>query len=412
MSALRPIALCASLLVGACSYDLTVLEGRRTDAGRMDVASPDVAAPDVAEPEVTPADVAPDRPPPVDTGPARMPMNGTCNVMGVTPVPLAMGTPGVTVNGNVLTLEGTTVNGGPNVPGCEQMKATPMSTRVYRYTVRTGPRLVATTNTGLCAMAGGVSDTILGAYFNCTATGLVPGPRSCVDDDRINVCERAAEPCASNLALGCGNKFSTLELSALVPGDVVYLAVSSYPEPMARQGTFRLSVAENGLSPIAPAEADMRANRCACPPSTGAVARPVEFPRANAANQLAGANRFVAARLPIPLSRMWGVSGSLRLSRFNVSTSGACAITGGATAALDLTVGLSVVASVTLGVYVGDAGTVNIPYTSFAPIMFEQGSMQSFQYRIRNVQPANADCITLDVDTSSTDNTLTLYGAP
>jgi hypothetical protein len=413
-----PLAPLAAALCAACSYDLDVLRGRDggTDVPRTDVAT-DLpraeAAVDVATdlPRAEAAvDVATDLPPTRDAS------VGTC--MGRTPINLAPETPGVINVGEVLTIEGSTVGGEATISNCGSTTPAPMSTRVYRYRVRNGPRLVATTNTGLC---GAAHDTILAAYFNCDGTGLVPGPRSCVDDDAVNVCEGMAT-CASDTSRGCGTVFSTLELSGLAPGDVVYLAVSSYPTmgPMMppQRGPFRLSVAENGLSPAPPPPPSLTppaANRCVCPPSTTPPAmwarRTVEFPRSpSATNQLMTSTRSVFANLPVGLAQVWGVSGKLQLSAFNVSTAGTCATSGGATAALDVIVGgTAVVASVTLGVYVGQASTVTIPLTTFAPLPFSAGST-NFTYRLRNVQPADANCVSVNIDLNAA-NELTLYGA-
>ncbi len=199
-------------------------------------------------------------------------------------------------------------------------------------------------------------------------------------------------------------------------GDVVYLAVSSYlAMGGSSQGPFRLSVAENGLPPAAP-PADRTltvANRCACPPATPLAAwasRSIDFPRTGAVDQLAGSARSVFAALPTGLSQVWGVSGSLRLSAFSVSTAGACAVSGGPWAALDVIVGTAVVASVSLGAFVGRAGAVAIPFTSFAPIPLAPGATPTLQYRVRDVEPASASCVSLRVDLGAP-NTLTLYGA-
>ncbi|MFO0609259.1 MAG: hypothetical protein U0324_39205 [Polyangiales bacterium] len=408
------LAPAAALLCAACSYDLDVLRGRDAgaDARRPD-ASGDVAAPDVA-PDAPADRPAPDVAPP-DVAPPRDASMGTC--MGHDAVLLSGATPGVVSADGVLTVTGTTVGGEAAIAGCHEAASTTMSTRVYRYVVQSGPRLVATTNTGLCgAGMAAAHDTILGAYLNCNANGLVPGPRSCVDDDDTNVC-LGMSACATNTELGCNIAFSTLELSGLARGDVVYLAVSSYPMAgLQSRGPFRLSVAENGLPPAAPPTTGtpVAANRCMCPSSTMPPAmwatRAVEFPRGAVQNQLGADSRSIFATRPVGLTQVWGLSGVLRLSQFNVSTAGPCGVSGGALAALDVIVGTVVVASVTLGVYVGEPGTVTIPFTTFTPITFAAGAEPLFQYRIRNVQPATATCVTLNVDTAAP-NTLTLYGA-
>lgn len=412
-----PLALVAALPLAACSYDLDVLRGR--DAG-VDVRRMDAPVVDMPAPDAPPMDIAPDRAPDlpaVDAPPPRDASAGAC--MGRTAIPLVAGMGGAVGANGVVTVEGNTTGGEATVPGCEDTAATPMSTRVYRYVVQTGPRLVATTNTGLCGMGTAAAhDTILGAYFTCAAGGLVPGPRSCVDDDRANVCA-GMTGCADNNGLGCGTVFSTLELSGLVRGDVVYLAVSSFPAMGAPpRGPFRLSVAENGLSPAAPPTmgTPLVTNRCACPSTTAPLAmwatREIEFPRAGATNQLGTQQRSVYTNLPVGLRQVWGLSGTFRLSSFNVATANPCGVSGGAQATLDITIGTSIVASLSLGVYVGEAGTVTIPFTTFAPVSFntDAGAGPTFQYRIRNVQPADTSCVAVDIDLNAP-NTLTLYGA-
>lgn len=406
----------AALGVAACSYDLDLLRGRDggADVARVDVPVAEMPTIDAAPP---PDRVAPDVP--VDVRPARDASMGAC--MSHTPVNLAMGTAGVVTSSGVATVEGNTNGGGATIVECTNPSTTTLAntTRVYRYVVQTGPRLVATTNTGLCTSgAAGYHDTVLAAYFNCAPGGQVSTGRSCNDDDSENLCE-GMTTCSSNTNLGCGTTFSTLELSSLVPGDVIYFAVSSLNYMTATAGTFRLSVAENGLSPAAPPVSGgdagaPAANRCVCPPATTPfpmwASRPIDFPRATDQNQLMSASRSVFSNRAVGLSQVWGLSGSLRLSVFNVATMDPCSVSGGAKAALDITVGAAVVASFSLGAYVGQASTIAIPFTSFSPIPFAAGAATTIQYRIRNVDPAEAACVTVNIDLNAP-NTLTLYGA-
>lgn len=415
---------CAPVLLlvftaAACRYDLDLLRGR--DAG-PDARPPDGTPPDATAPDLFVMDVRADRPPSdatmIDAAPSRDASMGAC--MGRDVIPLAPDAPGVLASNGVLTVQGNTTGGEATIPGCLEPRTIPSSTRVYRYVVQTGPRVVATTNTGLCGMAAtGAHDTILSAFFNCSASGLVPDSRSCNDDDEVNVCD-GMTACSDNTSLGCGIKFSTLELSRLLPGDVVYFAVSSYMDSPILRGPFRLSVAENGLSPAAPPTRStdgspqvLPTDRCACSPSTppfeGWASSQIRFPNTTDSNQLMGTARIVVGQRPIEFSRVWGLSASFRLSAFNVSTTGDCAVSGGAKAALDVILGTRVVASVSLGIYVGAAGTVTIPFTSFAPISFTPGSTPQIQYQLRNVQPADTTCVTLNIDTNAP-NTLTLYG--
>ncbi len=402
----------ATLQVAACSYDLDVLRGRDggVDAPRVDMPVAEMPTLDMPSPDRVVPDV-----PMADVRPARDASMGAC--MGHNPVNLAMGTPGVVVANGVTTLEGNTMGGGATIAECTNPATTtlPNTTRVYRYVVQTGPRLVATTNTGLCTSASaGYHDTVLAAYFNCAAGGQVSTGRSCVDDDSANVCE-GMMACGSNTGLGCGTTFSTLELSSLVPGDVIYFAVSSLNYMASVPGPFRLSVAENGLSPAAPPTGmSAAANRCLCPPTTTAfpmwASRTIDFPRNNDQNQLAAPSRSVFANRTVGLSQVWGLSGTLRLSAFNVATMDPCSVSGGAKAALDITVGTAVVASFALSAYVGQASTIAIPFTSFTPLPFTMGAAPTIQYRIRNVEPADASCVTINIDVNAP-NTLTLYGA-
>lgn len=421
---LLSIALSASL--GACSYDLDALRGRdggRVDA-RVDVGSDAAVTPDRVAPDVT-SDVAADVT--ADVGPTRtMPMTGACN--GAMPAMLTAGMSGAVGAPGSVTLEANTMGGGsapmpPTQCGNNGMTvATGGSTRVYRYVMQSGTRLLATTNTGLCGTtsADGGHDTILAAYFSCGPNEFVSATGSCSDDDGNTVC---AGSCATNNQFGCGGEFSTLRLGRLIPGDVVYLAVSSFNvggrDPTGR---FRLSVVENGLAPTTPPTVDPDAgtvsrppvDHCTCPPALStATAAMVDFPNGDDAprNQLRGSSRSIFGPHPVSLRRLWGVSATLRLTQYDVNVTGNCANSdpSRSRAALDLIVGTSIVASVALDAYVGGPGVVRIPLITFAPIMLS--GTPTFEYHLRNVDPADTNCVTLDVDPRSTDNIVTLYGA-
>jgi len=402
----------AALGVAACSYDLDLLRGRDggVDVPRVDTPVAEMPTIDMTPP---PDRVAPDVT--ADVRPARDASTGACT--GHTPVNLAMGTAGVVSTGGVTTVEGNTSGGGATIVECTNPTTTTLAntTRVYRYVVQSGPRIVATTNTGLCTSgAAGYHDTVLAAYFNCAPGGQVSGARGCNDDDSANLCE-GMTTCNSNTNVGCGTTFSSLELSGLVPGDVIYFAVSSLNYMTATSGPFRLSVAENGLSPAAPPTGmPAAANRCVCPPPTTPfpmwASRAIDFPRATDQNQLMSASRSVFGNRTVGLGQVWGLSGSLRLSAFNVTTMEPCSVSGGAKAALDITVGAAVVASFSLSAYVGQASTIAIPFTSFSPLPFAAGAAPTIQYHIRNVEPAEAACVTINIDLAAP-NSLTLYGA-
>lgn len=391
-----------ALSAGACSYDLDLLRGRPVDGG-PDVAPPPdmpVVEPDRVQPDAAPeaaVDVAPDVP-------ARMPMTGACALPGLQTVTASP--TGVTV------VEGDTAMGSTNtvVPMCTEGVA-PSSARAYRYTVQSGTRLVATTNTGLC----NAHDTVLAAYFSCAgSTGQAASGQSCNDDDMQNLCGACTGD--GGVGGGCGRTNSTVELTGLVPGDVVYFVVNSYsPMGSSMRGRYRLAIAENGLTPV-PAGATtapiMSANRCACPTGTPMTGE-VSFPRTGDVNQLGAMARSIFGRRDLPFRNVTGVSARLALSRFNLDTTGPCAVPGGAKAALDLLVGTTVVASAALGLSVNGSGAapVTIPLTTFAPVSFGTPMGVQLQYQVRNIEPADRACVTVDVDLASALNTVTLLGS-
>ena len=390
------LGLAAQLSLG-CSYDLDVLKGRGLDAS-VDRAVP-VDIPAVDRPAT---DVAPDVVAPTDAG-VRDASNGTCTLPGVTVVDAPASVNGVTV------IDGNTNGGAPTpamIPPCEGTSISPNSTRVYRYVVQSGPRVLATTNTALC----GAHDTVLAAYFDCAGTGRAVGAAYCNDDDRVNLCNNC-DPDAG-LGTACSTVNSTVDIAGLVPRDVIYFVVASYNNSNAR-GTFRLAIAENGLAPLAspvggPGD-PTAANRCACPPTTAPTSGELAFPRMSDTNRFATTARDVLGGRDLPFSRITGVSARLRLARYNVDTTGPCAVSGGARAALDLLVGNTIVATGSLGIGAGSAGSITIPFTTFAPVVFGATTNIPLTYRLRNVEPAGSPCVSLDVDVSAP-NTVTLYG--
>lgn len=393
---MRPAALLALLaLPSACSYDLDVLKGRRVDGG-FDAAvdTPTDTVVDRAQPDVV-ADVPRDMPA-TDVGPSRDASVGACNIPGVTVMNAPAPTNGVTV------ITGDTSGGGTTTLSLCQSMISANSTRVYRYEVQAGPRLLATTNTGLC----GGHDTVLAAFFSCEGMGRAVGSANCNDDDMVNLCGACSD---AGVGGGCGAENSTLDLSGLVAHDVIYFTVASYGSMHA---PFRLAIAENGLAPQpAPTgiAGETPANRCACPPATGVMTGEIPFPRTGDTNQFSTASRQVLGGRDLPFTRVTGVSARLALSRYNVDTSGPCAVTDGARAALDLLVNNTVVATGKLGIGSGSGGFITIPLTTFAPVVIPMPTGIPLTYRLRNVEPAGVACVSLDVDLTAS-NIVTLYG--
>lgn len=381
-------------LSAACSYDLDVLKGRRFEPIDASVdtllsdASVDRAQPDTATD--TPLGVT-------DAGPSRDASTGMCVLSGVTPVEISPSPSGVTV-----ITESTAGGTSALIPSCQSSIAM-NSTRVFRYEVQSGPHLLMTTNTGFC----GGRDTVLAAYFSCDSGGGHPtGDVNCNDDDAVDLCARCVD---AGVLAGCGLTNSTLDLSGLVPHDIVYIAVSSYRE--SAPGPFRMAIAENGLAPQVPPatmSGQTSANRCACPPSGTPMLGDIPFPRADDNNHLATSHSIFGAH-DLPFTHVTGVSARLALTRYNVDTSGPCAVSNGALAAIDLLIGNTVVATGRLGIGSGAGGFVTIPFTSFAPVVFTLTAGIPITYQLRNIEPEGVACVTLDVDLSAP-NTVTLYG--
>ena len=384
-------------LSAACSYDLDVLKGRRVDGG-LD-ASVDTPVIDSST-DRAPTDVATDiaRDVIADAGPSRDASMGTCTAATATPTAVTASPSGVTV------ISASTSGGGSAPePSCPTSVVS-NSTRVYRYEVQSGPRLVVTTNTSLC----GGHDTILAAYFACDTGGSRPvgsAMTSCNDDDNVNLCVGCT---SAGVDAGCGNENSTLDLSGLVPHDVVYLTVSSF----GSTGSFRMAIAENGLVPQVPPAASTGqspANRCMCPPSGAPMTSDLPFPRMGDINQLGTTSRSIFGARTLPFTRVTGVSARLAFTRYSVDTSGSCAVGTGALAALDLLIGNTVVATGRLSVGSGAGGFVTIPLTSFALVVFTSTTGIPITYQIRNVDPTDVSCVSLEVDLNAP-NTVTLYG--
>ncbi len=234
---MRPAALLALLtLPSACSYDLDVLKGRRVDGG-FDAAvdTPADTVVDRAQPDVT-VDVPRDMPA-TDVPPSRDASVGACNIPGVT----VMNAP-APVNG-VTVINGDTTGGGMTSLSLCQSMISPSSTRVYRYEVQAGPRVLATTNTGLCGATRHRARGLLRLRGRWAAPSA---PNSCNDDDTVNLCGACSD---AGVGGGCGAENSTLDLSGLVARDVIYFVVASYNGGTNPHGLFRLAIAENGLAP-------------------------------------------------------------------------------------------------------------------------------------------------------------------
>ncbi len=402
---MRPLAVFACVSLSACNYDLDAISKRLRDAS-ADRISVDVSTGDRPVTDVS-ADTVIDMPSTdagTDTGPARDASRGTCALSGLNVSPAPASVNGVTV------INGDTSTGSTNAlpPSC-QSAISANSTRVYRYEVQSGPRVVATTNPGLC----GGHDTILAAYFSCDspAGGRPVGMTNCNDDDNVNVCVACAD---AGVDAGCGVENSTLDLSGLVPHDIIYFVVTSYNhESTNPRGPFRLVIAENGVSPMAAPvgfTGETPANRCACPPATTPMTADVPFPRVGDSNQLSSATRLVLGARDLPFSRITGVSARLALTRYNVETARPCDVADGARAAIDLLLNTTVIASGKLGIGSGSGGFITIPFNSFAPVTFTQTAHIPLTYRIRNLEPAGSPCISLDVDLNAP-NAVTLYNS-
>ncbi len=387
---------CAAILA-ACSYDLDVLKGRRTDGGADVVdASVDRVVPDVS------VDVRPDVP--VDMGPAdagvRDASMGACALPGVTTLP-------PTAN-HVSVIEGTTVDAGTpalSLENCPQRQISSFGpSRIFRYQMQAGTRLFASTNTGLC----GSNDTILSAFLSCD-TGA--RPLACNDDDSRDLCASCVSAMRTP-AGGCGEILSTISVDNLVPGDVVYLMVSAYSAGMT--APFRLTVAENGVELPALTAVDGGLGvspQCACPTMAGtATPTTVTFPMQGDTNQLALSNRLILGSRMVP-QRVYGVSARLALSQLSVSTAGGCQIAGmTTTGAIDLSIGPTVVATIPINAATARPGFITVPYNPVA-LSFGSGStLTQFQYTVRSTTPGvPATCFDVAFNLGGS-NSVTLYG--
>jgi hypothetical protein len=394
---MRGYFLCAVLTVAACKYDLDAISPRGRDAAVDQPVMMDMVPIDAMRPDVR-----------IEVGidmPTRPPSTGAWALATLENV--MNSTNGVTV------IEGTTVGANANIPAPTCAAVTASSTRTYRYTVVAGDRLIATTNTGRC----NTHDTVLAAYFSYTGGTAVPaGFASCVDDDSQNFCT----PCAGgdggtvmNRMDGCSTVFSTVEVNNLIPGDVVYFTVGNFMgDSMTAPGAFRLSIAENGLRrrALEPTSTLTLAPHCSCtgvPPMM--TNRSLTFPNATDSGTFTSASRAIFGTRMLPYTRIYGISGKINLRSSRLSSDPMCNVPGGSPlAALDVVIGNSVVASVTLDNGVIGSPFFTIPYTPTNAGPFSSMTPTLVQLQIRPFMPAATTCFLLDVDTSA-QNAITLY---
>jgi hypothetical protein len=395
---MRGYFFCAVLTVAACRYDLDAISPRGRDAAVDQPVMMDMVRTDIVRSDVM-----------IEVGvdvPTRLPSTGAWSLASFENVPSNPN--GVTV------IEGTTEGANANLPPPPCAPITPSSMRTYRYTVRAGDQLIATTNTGRC----NTHDSVLASYFSYTGGIAVPtGFGSCVDDDSQNFCT----PCAGvdggsvmSRADGCGTVFSTIEINNLIPGDVVYFTVSNFMgESMTAPGPFRLSIAENGLRrrPLESSSTLALAPHCSCAGVPSSFRNSVlTFPTATDSGSFTSHTRAIFGTRMLTQSRIYGVSGKVNLRSARISSDMMCNVPGGSPiAALDVVIGTSVVASVTLDNTIVGSPFFTIPFIPTNAGTFSTTSPTLVQLQIRPSMPASTTCFLLDVDTSA-QNTITLYG--
>jgi hypothetical protein len=453
-TSIRPVQIfgvCLLVALTSCSYDLDAIGIRGRDAGVdratpppdlvvSDVTPPDVTVTDIAQmdmvavdviasdvqfhdvraelmPDVVSVDVQPD----VmfadvgldvvlaDTGPdvmTRPPSTGVCDLPGV--ATLAADPSGTTL------FEGNTMSASANLPlpMCQRDVAM-TSTRIYRYVVGAGNRIVATTNTSRC----GGHDTILAVYSSCSAAGVgvLADRDGCNDDDAINLCASCAAASSRGASLGCGTVFSTVTIGDLIPNDVLYFVVSSFGgTSTSATGPFRLSIAENGLRTRAleAVPSLVVAPMCSCPMSPATVGRTVlSFPTSTDTGTLATTPRTLTGTRPLPYSRLAGMSAKIYLRSATVSSDPACRVPiGSLVSALDVVVGTSIIASVTVDSTVLNTPFFTIPYIGTVVTGLTASALATLRYQLRPLTPSTTQCFNLDIDQTAP-NTLVIYGS-
>ena len=395
-----------------------------------EAATPDTSAPDTPAPDVPVADVL-DVPPAMDVQPdlvvmdvppdipTRPPRTGACDLPGVTT--LAPG-PATSV-GSSLVVTGSTVTARdanarttrlrPLVAtsaGCANVSDTPTVTRIFRYTVQSGPRVVATTNTGACSYVGGAVggfDTVLYALPSCDMAGRMAA-LACSDDDNVTLCRACATP-----REGCRNLQSTVEIANQAPGDVIYFVVDEY---MAT-GNFTLAVAENGLypamPPASPPVGTSIAPRCSCATTAPVTTtQTVPFPNVSDAVSFTAAGQSVRETRVTTLRAFTGVAATLRFRAVTFTLDGDCR-----NAVPTMTFDLFVNNVLTASFVVTPTTRVGVPvallYTASSPIPRAAAGNTTLELRVRDITP-NARCIQAVLEpnpaTGATISAVTLVG--
>ncbi len=386
--------------VWGCNYDLTRL--RSSDAGH-DVAAATDAPRDagvdargdtgvdvsVESDGVALADVL-----------VRPPMTGDC----VSHEWVDLATAGTTL-GNTVVIDGNTMDGHQALtpvalgPGCPGTYTTDGPERVYKYTVRTGPRLVASTNGTECTSF----DTVLFALTSCDRGVNGATELACDDDDNVVGCSACGD---GGTGATCAGLASSLSLEGLVPGDVVYLVVAGIA---GASGPFRLSVAENAGDVVAPP--DGGAAHCGCPtlPLTdaGVLPQPTGFPGGPGdVGTLAGATPgAITGARAVHLSTVSSVTASFRIAAQGTAPAGCEA---GRTV-VDLYVQDTPMASFAVPRSVDPGTLFNVMYTSVGTLAVLNQTIVPFAYRVRGFDPSTCSGGYAIDSTAGTANAIVLY---
>jgi hypothetical protein len=431
------LASLAALSALGCAYDYDRIRDPdafvdralpRPDAG-VEVVTADIPAPDTATTDVFDAPPTPDVQPDLVVMdvqpdiPTRPPRTGACDLPGVTslaPGPSTSVGSSLVVTGSTVTARDTNARMTRLRPlvatsvGCANVSDSATVTRIFRYTVQSGPRVLATTNTGACSyVSGSVGgfDTVLYALPSCDMAGRT-GALACSDDDNITLCRACATPARD----GCRNLQSTVEISNQAPGDVIYFVVDEYMTP----GNFTLAVAENGLLPATPPSlipmGATLAPRCSCATTAPVTTtQTIPFPGGTFADDVmpfTGVGRAVRGLRPVSLRTISAVSATLRFRRVSFTLDGDCAM-----AVPRMTFDLFV-NNVLMASFVVTPGTaagvpVGVIYTAASPFARPASGTVPIEIRLREVTP-NERCIQAELDTNpvngSTVSAVTLVG--
>ncbi len=415
---------CAS---AGCSYDYVRLRNPDAAVDRPIVIDTGPRPMDVpvdmgSVMDVSDAGTTPDRP----DVPTRDAMRGACSVPHTDISMANRFGPGFVVRASTDTGASSMIVPPGRTGGCMEPTYDPAPERVYRYTVQRGPRLVATLNGSPCETT---FDSMLYAVPSCDMAGRMAA-LGCSDDDGETLCNN----CSGGDA-GAGSQcphsglLSTVELTNLVPGDVVYLVVDGYAAtmpPRRSSGPFRLALAENALllAPPPPSGMGPVANRCDCTtlPRAGTPVTvnfpggaPDDMPRDGTPVTLDMNNRSIRGLRPMNLASITGASATFRVREQRVQFSSACvnAMTT-PRMTLDLLVAGAVVSSFEVAVGLDAPVQVSTLYHSFQPVAVSDRTMVPLELRVREVTP-QPDCMALVIDPNpvgGSTNTVTLEGAP